>query len=93
METVSHGTREALVAVADILRAEGVTSVALVTSPYHQRRTYLTARKALRGVRLFNHPVRVSFWDQRRWWQKWGSRRIVLTEYGKLVYYALRGWI
>ncbi len=93
METVSHGTREALLAVADILRAERVTSVALVTSPYHQRRTYLTARKALPGVRLVNHPVRASVWDQRRWWQSRSSRRIVLTEYGKLVYYALRGWL
>lgn len=93
METVSHGTREALLAVADILRAERVTSVALVTSPYHQRRTYLTARKALPGVRLFNHPVRASFWDRRRWWQTRSSRRIVLTEYGKLAYYALRGWV
>lgn len=93
METVSHGTREALEAVATILRAEQVTSVALVTSPYHQRRTYLTARKALPGVRLVNHPARISYWDRRRWWERAYSRRIVLTEYGKLAYYALRGWV
>jgi uncharacterized SAM-binding protein YcdF (DUF218 family) len=93
MEEVSHGTREAMMAVAGILRDERVRSVALVTSPYHQRRTYLTARKALPGIQLVNHPVRGSFWDHRRWWRARGSRRIVFTEYAKLVYYALRGWI
>lgn len=93
METVSHGTREALEAVAGILRAEHVTSVALVTSPYHQRRTYLVARKTLPEVHLFNHPAPITYWDQRRWWRRPYSRRIVLTEYAKLVYYALRGWV
>jgi uncharacterized SAM-binding protein YcdF (DUF218 family) len=93
MEEVSHGTREAMVAIAGILRAEQVASVALVTSPYHQRRTYLTARKALPGVELVNHPVRGSFWDYRGWWRSPRSRRIVLTEYAKLAYYVLRGWI
>jgi uncharacterized SAM-binding protein YcdF (DUF218 family) len=93
MEDVSHGTREAMVAIAGILRAEHVASVALVTSPYHQRRTYLAARKALPGVELVNHPVRGSFWDHRGWWRSPRSRRIVLTEYAKLAYYVMRGWI
>ena len=93
METESHGTHEALVAVARVLRAEQVASIALVTSPYHQRRTYLVARQALRGLRLVNRPVRGSFWDSRRWWAQRESRRVVFSEYGKLVYYALRGWL
>jgi uncharacterized SAM-binding protein YcdF (DUF218 family) len=93
METVSHGTREALLAAAPVLRAEQVASVALVTSPYHQRRTYLVARQALRGLRLVNRPVRGSFWDSRRWWAHRESRRVVVSEYGKLAYYALRGWL
>jgi len=93
MENVSHGTREALVAVAGVLRAEQVTSVALVTSPYHQRRTYLVARQTLRGLRLVNRPVRGSFWDPRHWWRRRESRRPVLSEYSKLAYYALRGWL
>ena len=93
METVSHGTREALVAVAGILRAEGVSSLALVTSPYHQRRTYWVARRVLPGLRLVNRPVRGSFWDPRRWWTRPEMRRAVLSEYSKLGYYALRGWL
>jgi uncharacterized SAM-binding protein YcdF (DUF218 family) len=93
METVSHSTREALVAVASVLRAEQVASVAIVTSPYHQRRAYLVARQALRGLRLVNRPVRGSFWDSRRWWAHRESRRVVVSEYGKLAYYALRGWL
>jgi uncharacterized SAM-binding protein YcdF (DUF218 family) len=93
METVSHSTREALLAAGPVLRAEQVASVALVTSPYHQRRTYLVARQALRGLRLVNRPVRGSFWDSRRWWAHRESRRVVVSEYGKLAYYALRGWL
>jgi uncharacterized SAM-binding protein YcdF (DUF218 family) len=45
-------TRESLLAVAPLLRAEGVRSVALVTSRYHQRRAFLAARKALPGVTI-----------------------------------------
>jgi len=92
-EEVSHSTRESLVAVAPILRLEGVRSVALVTSPFHQRRTSLTARKALPGIELVNRPASPSGWSPHRWWRSDRSRRIVLAEYAKIVYYAVRGWI
>jgi len=93
MEAVSSGTHESLEAIAPILRAEGVQSIALVTSPYHQRRAFLTARKALPGVRIVNRPARPSNWDPRRWWRRAYTRRIVVREYAKLAYYALRGWL
>jgi uncharacterized SAM-binding protein YcdF (DUF218 family) len=93
METTSRSTREAMIAVRPILEKESVRSVALVTSPYHQRRAYLAARRAWPGVAIRNHPARPSAWSPRRWWTTGFSRRIVLTEYGKLLYYAVRGWI
>jgi uncharacterized SAM-binding protein YcdF (DUF218 family) len=93
IEEVSHSTRESLVAVAPILRDEGIRSVVLVTSPFHQRRTSLTARKALPGIDLVNHPASPSGWSPHRWWRSDRSRRVVLGEYAKIVYYALRGWI
>jgi uncharacterized SAM-binding protein YcdF (DUF218 family) len=93
LESVSHSTRESLLAVAPILRQESVHTVALVTSPYHQRRTFLLARRVLRGVHVFNCPARPSSWSPRAWWRDSRSRRIVITEYAKIFYAALRGWL
>ena len=91
-ETVSGSTREALFAVAPILERESVRSVSLVTSPYHQLRAYLVARRAWPGVTLRNRPATPSTWSPRWWWSA-RSRKIVLSEYGKLAYYAIRGWL
>ena len=93
-ESVSAGTRSSLRAVEPILRAEGVRTLALVTSPYHQRRAFLTALRVFgRGVRVFNHPARPSAWWPHMWWTRAASRHIVVTEYLKLAYYALRDWV
>jgi uncharacterized SAM-binding protein YcdF (DUF218 family) len=92
-EEVSRSTREALVAVAPILQREGVTRVALVSSPYHQRRAFLAARRTLPGLTILNWPATPSSWSPHRWWSTARSRRIVFSEYGKLVVYAGRGWL
>jgi len=92
MEEVSHSTHEAMVAVRPLLERLDVRRVAIVTSPYHQRRAYWVARRALTEVEIVNRPARPSFWAPDGWWREASTRRIVLTEYGKLVYYVLRGW-
>lgn len=92
-ETVSHTTHESLLAVAPILARERVRAVVLVTSPYHQRRAFLVARKAWPGITIRNRPATPSSWSPRNWWGSERSRGIVLSEYGKLIYYALRGWL
>jgi uncharacterized SAM-binding protein YcdF (DUF218 family) len=92
MEQISHSTRQALVAVGPLLREENVRTVALVTSPYHQRRAWLAARKALPGIRLVNRPA-ASSWTPVGWWRTRRSRQIVFSEYAKLAYYAARGWL
>ena len=93
-EDRSTDTRESLVNVAPILREEGVRTLLLVTSPYHQRRTFLAARRALPGLRIVNRPVRVRPWPPSRpWWREATTRRVVIQEYAKLVYYGVRGWI
>jgi uncharacterized SAM-binding protein YcdF (DUF218 family) len=93
LESVSHNTRGSLLAVAPILRQESVHTVALVTSPYHQRRAFLLAQRVLPGVRVFNCPARPSSWSPRAWWRESRSRRIVISEYAKIFYSALRGWL
>lgn len=93
-ENRSRDTRESLLNVAPILRQEGVRTLILVTSPSHQRRAFLAARRALPGVRILNRPVRKDLWPPAgRWWRSPGVRAIVLREHAKLVYYGLRGWL
>jgi len=94
LEDRSTDTRESLVNVAPILREEGVKTLVLVTSPYHQRRAFLAARRAVPGLRIINRPVRTRPWPPvRPWWREAATRRLVFQEYAKLVYYGLRGWI
>jgi uncharacterized SAM-binding protein YcdF (DUF218 family) len=94
LEDRSTDTRESLVNVAPILQEEGVKTLILVTSPYHQRRSFLAARRAFPGLRIINRPVRGRPWPPVRcWWREATARRLVFQEYAKLVYYGLRGWI
>jgi uncharacterized SAM-binding protein YcdF (DUF218 family) len=93
METVSRSTREAMVALGPLLRAEGVRSVIVVTSPYHTRRAAAAARKAWPDIEVRSHPAEPSFWHPEAWWMTGASRTIVGKEYVKLAYYRFRGWI
>jgi uncharacterized SAM-binding protein YcdF (DUF218 family) len=94
VESVSRSTRQNVVAVLPLLQEHGVRSVALVTSPSHQRRAYYAARRAWpAGIRILNRPARASgWWAPPAWWAQTRMRRAVCTEYVKLAYYALRGW-
>jgi uncharacterized SAM-binding protein YcdF (DUF218 family) len=92
MEQVSRSTHESMLAVRPILQEEGVRTLAVVTSPYHQRRAAWTARRALPGIEIVSRPADPSFWRPAGWWKTRFSRRIVVGEYAKLAYYMLRGW-
>ena len=92
MEQVSRSTHGSMEAIRPILEQEGIRSVAVVTSPYHQRRAVWAARKTLRGVKIVSRPAEPAGWRPEGWWKTRWNRRIVLGEYTKLVYYVLRGW-
>jgi uncharacterized SAM-binding protein YcdF (DUF218 family) len=93
LEGTSRSTYEEIVNVLPILKAEGVRSVALVTSPYHQRRAWLTARKGWPGVAIHNRPARGSSFTASGWWRDPKRRGLVVSEYKKIAYYLLRGWL
>ena len=94
VEDRSVSTRESVEFIRPILEEHGFRSVTLVTSPYHQRRVFLAARKSLgENVTLINSPAEPSFWKPSGWWRNSLSARIVFSEYGKLAYYFFRGWI
>ena len=92
MEQVSRGTHESMLAVRPILESEGIRRLAVVTSPYHQRRALWAARRTLRGVEIVSRPADPTFWRPSGWWKTRWDLRIVLGEYLKLGYYVLRGW-
>jgi uncharacterized SAM-binding protein YcdF (DUF218 family) len=92
MEQVSHSTHESMLAVRPILEQEGVRSLAVVTSPYHQRRAVWAARRALPATKIISRPAEPAGWKPDGWWKTRWDRRIVVGEYLKLTYYILRGW-
>jgi uncharacterized SAM-binding protein YcdF (DUF218 family) len=92
MEEVSENTREAMLAVRPLLQSLEVHRVAVVSSPYHQRRACWAARRALEGMAVQCRPADPSYWSPEGWWRTPQSRGIVLGEYKKLAYYILRGW-
>jgi len=93
VETVSHSTRQAVLAVAPILAALGARTVTLVTSPYHERRATAAARRAWPGIIVRSRAAAPSVWRPERWWATSSGRRIVVSEYAKLLYYGARGWL
>ena len=92
MEQVSRSTHESMVAVRPILEQEGVRSLAVVTSPFNQRRAVWAARRTLPGIEIVSRPADPAGWKPSGWWKTRWNRRIVLGEYLKLAYYTLRGW-
>jgi uncharacterized SAM-binding protein YcdF (DUF218 family) len=92
MEQVSRSTHGSMVAIRPILEREHVHTLAVVTSPYHQRRAVWAARRTLEGVEILSRPADPAGWAPEGWWETGWSRRIVLGEYAKLAYYVLRGW-
>ncbi len=92
MEQVSHSTHGSMEAILPILEREGIRSVAVVTSPYHQRRAVWAARRTLRGIEIVSRPAEPAGWKPEGWWKTRWNRRIVLGEYARLAYYVLRGW-
>ncbi len=86
VEGASATTGENAARVAELMRARGLRSAILVTSPYHQRRAaILFAREFDReGLQLRNHPADDPEWDPNLWWTRDQSRRLTLVELAKL---------
>jgi len=79
-------------ALADFLHAEPQSSVTVVTSSYHTRRTRLILRKTLgerfANVRLVGAPT--DGFDATNWWHFEIGRRFYVNEYLKLAFYLVR---
>ncbi len=69
MEQVSRSTHGSMEAIRPILEQEGIRSLAVVTSPYHQRRAVWAARKTLPGVEIVSRPADPAGWRPGGWWK------------------------
>jgi uncharacterized SAM-binding protein YcdF (DUF218 family) len=72
--------------VRDLLAEQKISSIILVTSPYHQRRAYLTFRHMLgNDVTIINHSSTDSAWRKNGWWKNpWGVA-LTLSELRKII--------
>jgi len=79
-------------ALADFLETEPDSSVTVVTSSYHTRRTRSIFRKILgkRSARVRFLGAPVDGFDESNWWQFESGFSTYLNEYVKLAFYLVR---
>jgi len=73
--------------IRNIVSDLGMESLILVTSPYHQRRAYLTFRYFLGSdFEMINHSASDSAWRKNGWWKDAWARHLTISELQKLIY-------
>jgi uncharacterized SAM-binding protein YcdF (DUF218 family) len=84
-----------IILASEVIAENRFKKVILITSPYHQRRAYLLARKQFRGLRIeiLNYPASDPFWNLEDWWEKKEMRMLVFREYKKIIGAWFLGWI
>lgn len=91
IEEYSETTRENAEKTEDILHANNVSSVILVTSGYHQRRAGLEFSKRTGTIELRNHPVaRDKQWSA-WWWLTPGGWFLAISEFIKIIAFYIGG--
>jgi len=88
VEEEATNTFENALKVKNIIQAQKITKMILVTSPYHQRRASLVFHLALRGlpIQIINHSAKDSQWRKNGWWENSWARRITFSELQKILY-------
>lgn len=87
LDEVSTNTFENALAVREIVNSRGMKQIILVTSPYHQRRAYVTFRSKLgREVKILNRSARDTRWRRSAWWANDYSYRVTVAELQKTLY-------
>jgi uncharacterized SAM-binding protein YcdF (DUF218 family) len=86
VEPSSTTTEENARLVASLMRAQGLESAILVTSPYHQRRAANLFAQEFAPAKLTfsNYPARDPQWDPNTWWLHEPARTLTAVELAKL---------
>jgi uncharacterized SAM-binding protein YcdF (DUF218 family) len=88
MECASRTTRENAQFTIPLLRAQHTKRVILVTSWFHSRRALHCFRHFAPEIEFISRPTTADL-PRHHWPNKW-ERRLVLSEYVKIIYYRVR---
>jgi uncharacterized SAM-binding protein YcdF (DUF218 family) len=76
-------------------RVKSITSIILITSNYHSKRSILIFRKKLKKlqykVKIISCPSKYTGFDGSYWWKTRSGKKTVLIEYLKLMNFCLSG--
>lgn len=89
----ADNTFENALETASWMRDEGYTSLRLVTSWYHIRRSLLEFARAMPHAAIVPHPVFASRLDLEGWWGPHGALALVVAEYDKYLWAWVRSAI
>ena len=85
IEEKSKTTAENATYTSDLLKQKKLQSFILVTSPYHQRRTYELFKKENQLAKILNQSALDSVWRKKGWWQTNVGRFLTAGEVGKTL--------
>ena len=92
LEESALNTQQNADGVAWLARERHYSRIILVTSPYHQRRAYLSFRQALgRNTTILNHSAPDQTWRRSHWWATPYSRQLTWAELRKTLFVIVLG--
>lgn len=93
VEDESLHTRENADYVLSILKEHRMQRIILVTSPFHQQRTYLTFAKVLQphGIETLNYYADTGEWHPATWFLSKEHRELVASEMERITLYRAKG--
>lgn len=92
LDEYAANTRQNASGVAEIVKTQKITSIILVTSPYHQRRASIAFRRALGPeVPILNHSSFDAKWRRSHWWATSDSRALTFAEVQKVGFELASG--
>lgn len=90
IEEDSVDTYENAQNTARIIKDKGMTSIILVTSPYHQRRASIEFKRALgKQFKVIDHSTSDENWRRSAWWKNNYSLNLTLSEFQKIMFLYL----
>jgi uncharacterized SAM-binding protein YcdF (DUF218 family) len=92
LDETSVNTRQNAANVSRIIGQQGVKSIILVTSPYHQRRAEISFHRVLDSAYpIVNHSSYDQRWRRSNWWATPYSRELTMSELQKVAYELASG--
>ena len=93
IEDQSLHTQENALYVANILNTRNMKRIILVTSPFHQLRSYLTFAKVMQpyGIEILNYYADTDEWNMLTWFLSKEHRQLVKSERERIKKYRAKG--